>query len=273
MRQCAASSRSASFHPLGARRGQKKFEVLGVRLASFARSRSAMPSASRPPAAVGAASQERTDSKTRVAAERADSKTRVQAMLAAPAPDASVTSLIVQKRKAKADMQAWELIYEEQNDGLVPTHHDKKASATYCELKAKALTIEASLKLCRAEAKAGRAAEDDADRQAARAEGEQRRAARSNGSKNGDDLGHRGEEMHDDMQGVGGMENLFEEHVSVSPWQVATMAVATVVPTILFCGLFSFMGFGSLNFAVLKCFVNFYRSTASFAVMVLLLPP
>ena len=31
------------------------------------------------------------------------------------------------------------------------------------------------------------------------------------------------------------------------------------------------MGFGSLNFAVLKCFVNFYRSTASFAVMILLL--
>ena len=194
-------------------------------------------------------------------------------MLAAPALEGSVASLIAQKRKAKADMQAWELIYEEQNDGLVPTHHDKKASSTYCSLKAKALTIEASMKLCRAEAKAGRAAEDDADRQAAREEGEQRRAARSNASDwvLAADLGHRGEERHDDMQGVGGMENLFEEHVSVSPWQVATMAVATVVPTILFCGLFSFMGFGSLNFAVLKCFVNFYRSTASFAVMILLL--
>ena len=197
-------------------------------------------------------------------------------MLAAPAPgvqapEASVASLIAQKRKAKAAMQAWELRYEEKNDGLVPTHHDKKADATYCELKAKALAIEASLKLCRAEVKAGRAAEDDADRQAARAEGEQRRAARMNGS-NGDDLGHHGQAMHGgDMQGVGGMENLFEEHVRVSPWQVATMAVATVVPTILFCGLFSFMGFGSLNFAVLKCFVNFYRSTASFAVMILLL--
>ena len=97
-----------------------------------------MPS-SRPSAAVAAA-QERTDSKLREAAERADSKTRVQAMLAAPAPgvqapEASVASLIVQKRRAKADMQAWELIYEEKNDGLVPTHHDKKADATYCELK------------------------------------------------------------------------------------------------------------------------------------------
>lgn len=74
-------------------------------------------------------------------------------MLAAPALEGSVASLIAQKRKAKADMQAWELIYEEQNDGLVPTHHDKKASSTYCSLKAKALTIEASMKLCRAEAK------------------------------------------------------------------------------------------------------------------------
>lgn len=126
----------------------KRKQGLGVALGNVA-SRCAMPSSSRPPAAVGAAAMERTDSKTRVAAERADSKTRVQAMLAAPPPEASVASLVVQKRKAKADMQAWELIYEEQNDGLVPTHHDKKASATYCELKAKALTIEASLKLCR----------------------------------------------------------------------------------------------------------------------------
>lgn len=30
------------------------------------------------------------------------------------------------------------------------------------------------------------------------------------------------------------MENLFEELVSVSPWQVAMMAVATAVPPILF---------------------------------------
>ena len=115
-----------------------------------------------------------------MAAERADSKTNTRERVR-KLPEGSVASLIVQKRKAKAEMQAWELIYEEQNDGLVPTHHDKKASPAYCELKAKALMIEGAMKLSRAEAKAGRAAEDEADRNAARRDGE--RIAHNNAKK------------------------------------------------------------------------------------------
>ena len=66
------------------------------------------------------------------------------------------------------------------------------------------------------------------------------------------------------------MQNLFEEAVSVQPWHVFVMVVATATPVIVFCGLFSFMGIGSLNFAFLKCFANFYKGTSLFAVAIML---
>ncbi len=191
---------------------------------------------------------------------------------AAPAELPSVATLTVQKRKIKAEMHAWELAYQEKNGGLVPTHQDKKESPRYHELKARARKVEAALVLSKAESKAERAAEDAADTQAARA---LQFAGRQN-YKGNKELGHRdsgwnlvGEEY--DMAQVGGAQNLFEEVVSVTPFHIIQMAVVTAVPVMVFCSMFSFMGFGSINFAFLKCFVNFYKTTSGFAVCLLLL--
>eukprot|EP00966_Prymnesium_polylepis_P251885 5823306-Prymnesium_polylepis.1 len=42
-------------------------------------------------------------------------------------------------------MRQWELNYEEQHSGLVPTHFDKKDDAAYRDIKAQAKRVEAAL--------------------------------------------------------------------------------------------------------------------------------
>lgn len=57
---------------------------------------------------------------------------------------------------------------------------------------------------------------------------------------------------------------------SVTTFQVLGLAVASALPTCIFCAFFSFMGFGSLNFAFLKCFSEFYKKAAGLGVALLL---
>lgn len=75
--------------------------------------------------------------------------------------DAPTThSLVVQKRKIKAQMLEWELNYESMHEGLVPTHADKRESPEYSSLKAQARQIESALILSKTETKAQRATEE-----------------------------------------------------------------------------------------------------------------
>ena len=205
----------------------------------------------------------------------------------------SSASLHQQKRVLKREMQQWEIDYEEKNTGLVPTHYDKKESPRYSELKARARKIEAALVLSKAGTRAQRAKDEAEEVKAARA---LRFAGQFKlGNK---ELGHREDDWREEinMDGVGSMQNLFEETVqppncplsliarplrrlrrwfhiqgSVSTYQVVTIAMLSAIPACIFCTFFSFMGFGSLNFAFLRCFVNFYRISAGFAVLIVLI--
>ena len=204
----------------------------------------------------------------------------------------STRTLHEQKRAVKREMQEWEIDYEGKNTGLVPTHYDKKESPRYNELKARARKIESALILSKAGTRAQRVKDEAEEAKAAR-------ALRFAGQFKLDnkELGHREDDWRDDMNmgGVGSMQNLFEETVqpgpkrplpisartlsrlhrylqgSVSTYQVVTIAVLSVIPTCIFCTFFSFMGFGSLNFAFLRCFISFYRISAGIAVLIVLI--
>ena len=109
-------------------------------------------------------------------------------------------------------MHQWEIDYEEKNSGLVPTHYDKKESPRYNELKARARKIEAALVLSKAGTRAQRAKDEAEEAKAARA---LRFAGQFKlGNK---ELGHREDDWRDEMNmdGVGSMQNLFEETVQL----------------------------------------------------------
>ena len=121
---------------------------------------------------------------------------------------------MVEKREIKHQMHKWEREYEEKNDGLVPTHHDKKEDPTYNELKARARKVEAALVLSKAGNRAQRAEEEAEDAKAARAlRFHDQRAYNGNLA-----LGHRQGSIDwtgEGLDNVGSMQNLFEETVGL----------------------------------------------------------
>ena len=66
----------------------------------------------------------------------------------------SLSALHERKQQLKLELRAWERAYEEENGGLVATHHDKKEDERYKVLKAQAKQVDSMVELRRSELKA-----------------------------------------------------------------------------------------------------------------------
>jgi hypothetical protein len=168
----------------------------------------------------------------------------------------SLTALHERKQQLKVELRAWERAYEDDNGGLVATHHDKKEDERYKVLKAQAKQVDTALELRRSQLRsageAGRDLPDGATSSIAKLQqaltvGRTRSATGSDWEKAGD---------WDAPGPDGGV--FFEETASFSLVDALKLAVLCTVPYVAFLTAFSLAGAGARVFVFLTNTTAYY---------------